>query len=42
LKRPALTTVLFELIRRWPSLSEQIISNLNEVKLPTPLGEPCH
>lgn len=42
LKRPAPTTVLFELIRRWPSLSEQIISNLNEVKLPTPLGEPCH
>jgi flavin-dependent dehydrogenase len=42
LKRPASTTVLFELVKRWPSVAESIVSSLNEEKLPSPKGEPCH
>ena len=42
LKRPASTTVLFELVKRWPSIAESIVSSLNEEKLPSHKGEPCH
>ncbi len=41
LKRQSPTALLFELVNRWPAMAEQIISNLNEVKLPSPKGEPC-
>jgi hypothetical protein len=41
LKRPIPTTLLFELVNRWPAMAEQIISSLNEAKLPSPTGEPC-
>jgi 2-polyprenyl-6-methoxyphenol hydroxylase-like FAD-dependent oxidoreductase len=41
LKRPITTTLLFELVNRWPAMAEQIISSLNEAKLPSPTGEPC-
>ena len=41
LKRPATTAVLFEVIKRWPSVAESIVSNLNKEELPSPKGEPC-
>ena len=41
LKRPRPTALLFELVNRWPAVAEQIISSLNEAKLPSPKGEPC-
>ena len=41
LKRPMPTTVLFELVRRWPAVAESIVSTLNEEKLPSEQGEPC-
>ena len=41
LKRQSPTALLFELVNRWPAMAEQIISNLNEVKLPSHKGEPC-
>ncbi len=41
LKRQSPTALLFELVNRWPAMAEQIISNLNEVKLPSPKGETC-
>ena len=41
LKRPRRTALLFELVNRWPAVAEQIISSLNEAKLPSPTGEPC-
>ena len=41
LKRQASTTLLFELVKRWPSVAESIVSSLNEEKLPSPKGAPC-
>ena len=41
LKRPATTAVLFEAVKRWPSVAESIVSSLNKEKLPSPQGEPC-
>ena len=41
LKRPVPTTVLFELVKRWPTVAESIVSSLNEEKLPSAKGEPC-
>ena len=41
LKRPATTAVLFEVVKRWPSVSESIVSSLNKEKLPSPQGDPC-
>ena len=41
LKRPATTAVLFEVVKRWPSVAESIVSSLNKEKLPSPQGEPC-
>jgi flavin-dependent dehydrogenase len=41
LKRPVPTTVLFELVKRWPAVAESIVSSLNEEKLPSAKGEPC-
>jgi flavin-dependent dehydrogenase len=41
LKRPIPTALLFELVKLWPAMAEQIIASLNEVKLPSPKGEPC-
>ena len=41
LKRPTTTAVLFEVVKRWPSVAESIVSNLNKEELPSPKGEPC-
>ena len=41
LKRPATTAVLFEVIKRWPSVAESNVSNLNKEELPSQKGEPC-
>lgn len=41
LKRPATTAVLFEVVKRWPSVAESIVSSLNKEQLPSPQGEPC-
>ena len=41
LKRPATTAVLFEVVKRWPSVAESIVSSLNKEKLPSPKGELC-